>query len=193
MQHDEMTPSPPVARHRRMILGALAALVAASRDAQAQMGGGPPGGGGMGGGGGPGSGGHDKPQKECPKGESPMPRDLMAAFAQKLQESAPDLGLQPAQLPAYQDVVTSAVEVGRHNERWLAKALAQASHTVSAAEPVGAFIGSELGDGDDRQQALQDLQARYATLRQVLDERQRQALSSIFATTRADLRAASAR
>ena len=192
MQALEIDPATTGARDRRRMLGALVAWTAISGDAAAQMGGG----------GGHRDGGQgnaassdttDKPRAECPKAEATLPRDLMTAFAARLRDTPPDLAITPAQARAFQDFVASAAEVGQHNERWIQRTLTQSVGAVSAAEPIGAFIGSELGDGDDRQQALQDLHASYDKLRAVLDDRQRSALTSLLTATRTDLRAGSAR
>ena len=178
-------------RDRRRMLGALVALAATSGDAVAQMGGGGHHGGGQGNA--AASDTTDKPRAECPKAEATLPRDLMTAFAARLRDTPPDLAITPAQARAFQDFAASAAEVGQHNERWIQRTLTQSVGAVSAAEPIGAFIGSELGDGDDRQQALQDLRASYDKLRAVLDDRQRSALTSLLTATRTELRAGTAR
>lgn len=191
MQALEIDAATTGVRDRRRMLGALVALAAISGDAAAQMGGG---GGHHGGqGNAAASDTTDKPRAECPKAEATLPRDLMTAFAARLRDTPPDLAITPAQARAFQDFAASAAEVGQHNERWIQRTLTQSVGAVSAAEPIGAFIGSELGDGDDRQQALQDLRASYDKLRAVLDDRQRSALTSLLTATRTELRAGSAR
>jgi hypothetical protein len=191
MQALEIDPATTGVRDRRRMLGALVALAAASGDAPAQMGGGGHHGGGQGNA--AASDTADKPRAECPKAEATLPRDLMTAFAARLRDTPPDIAITPAQARAFQDFAASAAEVGQHNERWIQRTLTQSVGAVSAAEPIGAFIGSELGDGDDRQQALQDLRASYDRLRAMLDDRQRSALTSLLTATRTELRAGSAR
>ncbi len=173
-------------RARRTALTAFVALAAACGGAQAQMGGGRRGGGQ---GGPPQGDAKDKPRTDCPKGEPTLPRDLMAVFAARLRDAPGDLAIAPAQQRAFQDFLASALEVGQHNERWIRKTLAEGVGTVSAAEPLRAFIGVECADGDDRQQALQDLRARQEALVALLDDRQRATLSALFTATRGDLRA----
>jgi hypothetical protein len=170
---------------RRVALATFMALAAVVGDARAQMGGGHHGGGQAR----PADDAKDKPRTDCPKGEPTLPRDLMAVFAARLRDTPGDLAIQPAQARAFQDFLASALEVGQHDERWIQRTLAEGVGTVSAAEPLHAFIGAEAADADDRQQALQDLRARHAALQAMLDERQRAALSALFTATRSDLRA----
>jgi hypothetical protein len=178
-------PPSTLTRHRWRVAAALAVLAFACGLAQAQMG--------AGHGGGRGKGvqqdASDKPKADCPKAESVSTTDLMAAFAARLKEGPPELALTPQQLPAFRDFVDSAVEVGQHDERWIQKTASLSTGTVSATEPIGAFVGSELGDSDDRQQALQDLHARYDALQRLLTEGQRAVLGNLFVATRNDLRA----
>ncbi len=169
-------------------LTTFVALATAGASASAQMGGG--GGGRHGGGQGKSAAAsQDKPAAECPRPEPTMPRDLMAVFAGRLRDAPADLAIAPAQARAFQDFAASAAEVGQHNERWIQKTLAEGVGTVSAAEPLHAFIGAAASDGDDRQQALQDLRTRHDALVALLDDRQRAALSALFTSTRGDLRA----
>ncbi|HEX7688673.1 MAG TPA: hypothetical protein VF453_13260, partial [Burkholderiaceae bacterium] len=92
--------------------------------------------------------------------------------------------LAPAQQGAFRDFVESVVEVGQHNERLLQKLLAQGVGSVSALDPVGRFVEAEVRDGDERQQALQDLSERQQRLAALLDERQRSVLASLLADAR---------
>lgn len=113
-------------------------------------------------------------------------RDLMTAFGAALRapQASQALALAPAQQGPFRDFVESVVEVGQHNERLLQKLLAQGVGSVSAVDPVGRFVEAEVRDGDERQQALQDLRERQQRLAGLLDERQRAVLASLLADAR---------
>jgi hypothetical protein len=138
-------------------------------------------------------GGGRRGQRERPADDAPAdaagaarPRDLMTAFGAALRAPSATLTLAPtaAQQGPWRDFVDSVVEVGQHNERLLQKLLAQGVGSVSAIDPVGRFVDAEFRDGDERQQALQDLRDRQQALAALLDERQRAVIASLLADAR---------
>jgi hypothetical protein len=110
----------------------------------------------------------------------------MTAFGVALRapQASQALALAQPQQGPFRDFVESVVEVGRHNERLLQKLLSQGVGSVSAVDPVGAFVDTELRDGDERQQALQDLHERQRRLAGLLDERQQAVIASLLADAR---------
>jgi hypothetical protein len=176
---------------RRLALAALLGLAAAAGSAQAQMGpgggGGGPGGGGPGGGG-PGGGG-SKPDKKDDHARNAEPRDLVAAFARRLREGAPDVAITPAQATLWRDFVGSMTEVGQHNERRLQRILFHSASRFSAASPLRSYLDGEVDEGESRQQALAELKVAYDKLDAALDERQRAALANLFVVVRGEVQA----
>jgi hypothetical protein len=116
-------------------------------------------------------------------------RDLLQAFGKELRKRRDELGIGASQAPAFDDFVRSVEEVGKHNERRLMRLLGDSKGTLSAAAPIEAYIGSEVEDGEDRQQALLDLKQNHQRLLAVLDQGQRTKLSEMFNAVRADLAA----
>jgi hypothetical protein len=172
---------------RRVALAALLGLAAAASSAQAQMG--PGGGGGGPGGGGPGGGGGSKPDKKDDHARNADPRDLVAAFARRLREGAPDVAITPAQAPLWRDFVGSLTEVGQHNERRLQRILFHSASRFSAASPLRSYLDGEVDEGESRQQALAELKVAYDKLDAALDERQRAALANLFVVVRGEVQA----
>ena len=177
-------PPPGVAARRRATLAAMFGLAAVGGAAQAQMG---PGGGGRG------MRGQQSDATRLDKDKDAhapdAPRDLVAAFARRLREGVPELGLAPPQQGAWRDFVASLDEVGRHNERRLQRILFRSSGTVSAAAPLTSYIDAEVDEGEGRQEALAELKVHHARLEATLDERQRDVLTRQFVATRSELQA----
>jgi hypothetical protein len=160
---------------RRLLFAGLCAL-AATPGARAQVAGG-------GRRGNAAAAGRERPPDAPPRARQ---RDLMAAFGAALRapRTAQALALAPAQQGPFREFVDAVVEVGRHNERLLQRLLSQGVGSVSALDPVGRFVESEWRDGDERQQALQDLRDCQQRLAGLLDERQRAVLASLLADAR---------
>jgi len=183
-------PVPSPSARRRATLATLLGLAVAA-PAGAQMGG--PGGGGGGGHGGRGpqqdGGRPDKDPKDARPGAGALPPDLVAAFARRLREGAPELALAPSQQAAWRDFVVGLAEVGQHNERRLQRILWRSASSVSAVAPLKSFIDAEVDEGEGRQQALAELQQAHDRLDAQLDERQRSVLANLFVATRSELAA----
>jgi len=178
-------PTPAASARRRVTLAALFGLAAVGGAAQAQMG--PGGGRGM----------HgsqaDAPRpdkdKDAHSPDAAPPRDLVAAFARRVREGVPELGLAPPQREPWRDFVASLDEVGRHNERRLQRILFRSAGAVSAVAPLKTYIAAEVDEGEGRQEALAELKVNHDKLDSLLDERQRGVLASLFVATRSELQA----
>jgi hypothetical protein len=134
-----------------------------------------------------------RPDKDAEKGrgdDDAAPRDLVAAFAERLREGVPDLDLAAPQHKPMHDFVDRLAEVGQHNERRLQRILWRSAAAVSAVAPLKTYIAAEVDEGEGRQQALAELMLAFDKLDAQLDERQRGVLSNLFLATRSELQAA---
>ena len=177
-------PTPAAAARRRVALAALFGLAAVGGAARAQMG---PGGGGRGMHGQQADG--PRPDKDAHSPDAVPPRDLVAAFSRRVREGVPELALTPPQHEPWRDFVASLDEVGRHNERRLQRILFRSAGAFSAVAPLKTFIAAEVDEGEGRQEALAELKVNHDKLDGLLDERQRDVLTSLFVATRSELQA----
>ena len=184
----EVSPPPeptPATVRRRATFAALFGLAAVGGAAQAQMG--------PGGGGGRGMHGQQadgpRPDKDAHSPDAVPPRDLVAAFSRRVREGVPELALTPPQHEPWRDFVASLDEVGRHNERRLQRILFRSAGAFSAVAPLKTFIAAEVDEGEGRQEALAELKVNHDKLDGLLDERQRDVLTSLFVATRSELQA----
>jgi hypothetical protein len=181
-------PTTAQAARRRATLAALFGLAAVGGPAMAQMGGG--------GGGGRGTRGQqqdgprpDKDAKDAHGRDTTPPRDLVSAYAARLREDVPELGLAPSQQAPFRAFVASLAEVGQHNERRMQRILWRSASAVSAVAPLKTYIVAEVDEGEGRQEALAELKLAYDRLDAQLDQRQRDVLANLFVATRSELQA----
>ena len=178
---DPSTRAATSAARRHATLAALFGLAAVGGPAMAQMGGGhgmrgqqpePP-----------------RADKDTRDSHDAAPRDLLSAFARRLNDGVPELALAPSQQDAWRDFVASVREVGQHNERRLQRILWRSTGNISAIAPLKSYIAAEVDEGEGRQEALAELKLNFDKLDALFDDRQRGLVTGAFVATRSELQA----